>query len=214
MKRLRVGVLASGRGSNLQAIIDRSKAGEIDVEVAVVVSDVPDSHALERAREAGIPAVYGPPGPFRTKLTPEAETEYAAALEGFGVQLVALAGFMRILHATFLDRFAGRVVNIHPSLLPSFPGLRAQQQALDYGVKWSGATVHFVNAGVDAGPVILQAAVPVQDGDTAESLAARILREEHRIYPEALQLIVEGRVVVEGRRVRILPRRVSRSTRP
>jgi phosphoribosylglycinamide formyltransferase-1 len=206
VRKLRVGVLASGRGSNLQAIIDRSRAGEIDVDVVAVVSDVPDAHALERAREAGIPALHVPPGPFRTRLTPETEAEYADALEGFDVQLVALAGFMRILHAAFLDRFAGRVVNIHPSLLPAFPGLRAQQQALDYGVKWSGATVHFVNAGVDAGPVILQAAVPVRDGDTPETLAARILAEEHRIYPEALQLIAEGRVVVEGRLVRTLPR--------
>lgn len=206
MKRLRVGVLASGRGSNLRAIIERSRAGEIDVEVAVVLSDVPDSPALDCAREAGIPAVYVPAGTFKTKLTPEAEVEYAEALERFDVDVVALAGFMRILHAPFLDRFAGRVVNIHPSLLPAFPGLRAQEQALNYGVRWSGATVHFVNAGVDAGPVILQAPVPVQDGDTAETLAARILVEEHRVYPEALQLIAEGRVVVEGRRVRILPR--------
>jgi phosphoribosylglycinamide formyltransferase-1 len=214
VKKLRVGILASGRGSNLQAIIDRSQAGEIDVEVAVVMSDVPDSRALDRAREAGIPAVYGPPGRFRTKLTPEAEAEYAETLERFGVEIVALAGFMRILHATFLDRFAGRVVNIHPSLLPAFPGLGAQQQALDYGVRWSGATVHFVNAGVDAGPVFLQAPVPVQEADTAETLAARILEEEHRIYAEALQLIAEGRVVIEGRRVRILRHGAGRSALP
>jgi phosphoribosylglycinamide formyltransferase-1 len=214
VKKLRVGVLASGRGSNLQAIIDRSQAGGIDVEVAVVMSDVPDSGALDRAREAGVPAVYGPPGRFRTRLTPEAEAAYAETLERFGVEIVALAGFMRILHAAFLDRFANRVVNIHPSLLPAFPGLRAQQQALDYGVRWSGATVHFVNAGVDAGPVILQAPVPVRDGDTADTLAARILAEEHRIYAEALQLIAEGRVVVEGRRVRIAPRGPDRSAPP
>lgn len=214
MSKLKVGVLASGWGSNLQAIIDRAGAGEIDVEVAVVVSDAQGARALDRAREAGIPAVHCPPGRFRTRLTPEAETEYAETLERFGVELVALAGFMRILHATFLDRFAGRVVNIHPSLLPAFPGLHAQQQALDYGVRWSGATVHFVNAGVDAGPVILQAAVPVLDGDTAETLAARILEEEHRIYPEALQLIAERRVVLEGRRVRVLPHGAERSARP
>lgn len=206
MRKLKVGILASGRGSNLQAIIDRSKAGEIDVEVVVVASDVPDAAALDRAREAGIPAVHLPPGPFRTRLTPEAEADYASALERFGVEIVALAGFMRILHAAFLERFAGRVVNIHPSLLPAFPGLEAQRQALEYGVRWSGATVHFVNAGVDAGPVILQAPVPVQEGDTAETLAARILEAEHRIYPEALQLIAEGRVVLEGRCVRVLPR--------
>ncbi|MBM3307439.1 MAG: phosphoribosylglycinamide formyltransferase [Candidatus Eisenbacteria bacterium] len=206
MNRLRVGVLASGRGSNLQAILDSARRGDIDVEVVVVVSDVADAVALERARAAGVPALHVPPGRFRTKLTPEAEEEYASTLGRHGAEVVALAGFMRILHSGFLDRFPGRVVNIHPSLLPAFPGLNAQRQALEYGVRWSGATVHFVDAGVDAGPVILQAAVPVLPEDSAESLAERILREEHRIYPEALQLIAERRLAVEGRRVRILPR--------
>jgi len=206
VNRLRVGVLASGRGSNLQAILDSARRGDIDVEVVVVVSDVADAVALERARAAGVPALHVPPGRFRTKLTPEAEEEYASTLGRHGAEVVALAGFMRILHSGFLDRFPGRVVNIHPSLLPAFPGLNAQRQALEYGVRWSGATVHFVDAGVDAGPVILQAAVPVLPEDSAESLAERILREEHRIYPEALQLIAERRLAVEGRRVRILPR--------
>ncbi|MFH1690185.1 MAG: phosphoribosylglycinamide formyltransferase [Candidatus Eisenbacteria bacterium] len=202
MGRLKVGVLASGRGSNLQAIIDRSLAGEIDVEVALVLSDVPDAHALTRARAAGIPALHVPPGRFRTKLTPEAEARYLEVLEEHGVEVVALAGFMRILHDDFLLRYAGRVVNVHPALLPSFPGLHGPGQALNYGVKWSGATVHFVDAGVDTGPIILQAAVPVMDDDTEETLAARILEQEHRIYPEALQLIAKGRLAVEGRAVR------------
>jgi len=203
--KMKVGVLASGRGSNLAAIVDAARSGSLDAEVAVVLSDVPDSAALGRARDAGIPALYRDPGRFRTKLTPEAEAQYAEVLAEHGVQVVALAGFMRILHDVFLDRFAGRVVNIHPSLLPSFPGLHAQEQALAYGVRYAGATVHFVDAGVDAGPVILQAVVPVLPDDSAESLSARILEQEHRIYPEALQLIAEGRVVVQGRRVRILP---------
>jgi phosphoribosylglycinamide formyltransferase-1 len=202
MVKLRVGVLASGRGSNLQSIIDRSLAGEIDVEVAVVVSDVEDAYALARARQAGIPAVHVPPGRFKTKLTPEAERDYIAVLEEHGVEVVALAGFMRILHDDFLERYAGRVVNIHPALLPSFPGLHGPKQAVDYGVKWSGATVHFVDAGVDTGPIIAQAAVPVMDDDTEETLAARILEQEHRIYPEALQLIAEGKLRIDGRIVR------------
>jgi phosphoribosylglycinamide formyltransferase-1 len=199
MGRLKVGVLASGRGSNLQSIIDRSLAGDIDVEVAVVVSDVEDAYALTRARQAGIPAVHVPPGRFKTKLTPEAEKDYIAVLEKHGVEVVVLAGFMRILHDDFLERYAGRVVNIHPALLPSFPGLHGPKQAVDYGVKWSGATVHFVDAGVDTGPIIAQAAVPVMDDDTEESLAARILEQEHRIYPEALQLIAERSLRIDGR---------------
>lgn len=205
MKKLRVGVLASGRGSNLQAIIDRSIDGDIDVELAVVLSDVADAQALERARRAGVPAVHIPAGRFKTKLEPEIEARYVEELEGHGVEVIALAGFMRILHDEFLERYAGRIVNVHPSLLPSFPGLRAQTQAFEYGVKWSGATVHFVDAGVDTGPIILQAAVQVRDDDTPDTLAARILDEEHRIYPEALQLLAEGRVRIEGRRVLIDP---------
>jgi len=203
VERLKVGVLASGRGSNLQVIIDRSLAGDIDVEVAVVVSDVPDAHALERARQAGIPALHVRPGRFRTKLTPEAEGRYVKVLEEHGVEVVALAGFMRILHDSFLERYAGRVVNVHPALLPSFPGLHGPKQAVEYGVKWSGATVHFVDAGVDTGPIILQAAVPVMDGDTEDTLAARILEQEHRIYPEALQLIAHGKLRVAGRLVMV-----------
>lgn len=205
MTRLRVGVLASGRGSNLQAILNESLAGRIDVEVVVVISDVEDAQALERARAAGVPAVYLPPGRFKTKLEPEAERRYVEVLEQHGVEIVALAGFMRILHGTFFGRFGGRTVNVHPALLPSFPGLDAQRQALEHGVKWTGATVHFVDAGVDTGPIILQAAVPVEPDDTRDTLAARILVEEHRIYPLALHLMAGGRVRVEGRRTRIVP---------
>ncbi|MCK4680288.1 phosphoribosylglycinamide formyltransferase [bacterium] len=201
MGRLLVGVLASGRGSNLQAIIDSSLKGKIDVDVAVVVSDVEDAQALERARSAGIPAVHVPPGRFRTKLTPEAEQRYVEVLDEHGVEVVVLAGFMRILHDDFLTRYAGRVVNVHPALLPSFPGLHGQRQALEYGVKWTGATVHFVDAGVDTGPIILQAVVPIMDGDTEETLSARILEQEHRIYPEALQLIAQDRLRTDGRLV-------------
>jgi phosphoribosylglycinamide formyltransferase-1 len=199
--RLRIGVLASGRGSNLQAIIDSSAAGEIDVDVAVVVSDREDAVALARAGEAPIPPGFGDPRGYRTRLTAEAEQRFIDALDGHRVDVVALAGFMRVLHERFLSRYEGRIVNIHPSLLPSFPGLDAQGQAFEYGVKWSGATVHFVDAGVDTGPIILQAVVPVFDGDTRDSLAARILREEHRIYPEALQLLASGRFRIEGRKV-------------
>lgn len=200
MSKLKVGVLASGRGSNLQAILDAASSGTIAVEVAVVLSDVEDAEALERARAAGVQAIYVPPGRFRTKLEPEAESRYVEELERHGVEVVALAGFMRILHERFFERFGGRIVNVHPALLPSFPGLDAQRQALEYGVKWTGATVHFVDAGVDTGPIILQAAVPVEASDTRESLAERILAEEHRIYPLALDLIARDRVRVEGRR--------------
>ena len=205
MEKLKVGVLASGRGSNLQAILDRSIAGEIDVEVAIVLSDVEDAPALSLAKTAGVPAIHVPPGRFRTKLEPEIEKQYIDILLAHGVEVVALAGFMRILHDDFLNAFPGNVVNIHPSLLPAFPGLNVQKKAIDHGVKWSGATVHFVNAGVDSGPIILQAAVPVLDDDTPDTLAARILVEEHRIYAEALQLMAEGRINLDGRRVRVGP---------
>lgn len=208
--KLRVGVLASGRGSNLQALIDRSAEGHVDFEVAVVVSDVEDAQALARARAAGVPAVYVPPGKYRTKLEPEIEAKYIETLEKHGVEVIALAGFMRILHDEFLNHYSGRIVNIHPSLLPSFPGLKAQKQALEYGVKWSGATVHFVDAGVDTGPIIMQAVVPVLDDDTPETLAARILKEEHRIYPASLHILAQRRLEVDGRIVRSLPERARR----
>lgn len=199
-----LGVLASGRGTNLQAIIDAAADGRLKAKLAVVISDIEDAHALERAREAGVEALYIPPGRFKTKLEPGVELEYAAALKSRGVELVLLAGFMRVLHDDFLNAFPDKIFNIHPSLLPSFPGLRAQTQAFDYGVKIAGCTVHIVNSMVDGGPVILQACVPVLEEDSPDTLADRILKEEHRIYVEAVKLYCEGRLKVEGRRARIL----------
>lgn len=198
---LRLAVLASGRGSNLQAIIDAIEKGRLQAVLAVVISNKAEAQALERARKHGAPAVFLDP-----KATPSREAYDAVILEQlrkYDVGLVALAGYMKIVTRVLLDAYADRIMNIHPSLLPSFPGLAAQQQALDWGAKVSGCTVHFVEEGVDMGPIIRQAAVPVLEGDTAESLAARILAEEHRIYPEAIQLFAEGRLTVAGRRVRI-----------
>ncbi len=204
MKKLGLGVLASGRGTNLQAIIDACAEGRIPAVVRVVVSDVESAFALERARRAGVPAVYLDPGKFKTRLEPETELEYARRLKQHGVDLVLLAGFMRVLHTEFLSEFAGRIMNIHPALLPSFPGLHAQRQALERGVRFSGCTVHFVDDSVDGGPIILQAVVPVQQDDTEETLSVRILKEEHRIYCAAAPLFAEGRLHLDGRRIRIL----------
>ncbi|MFH1312734.1 MAG: phosphoribosylglycinamide formyltransferase [Candidatus Eisenbacteria bacterium] len=207
MSRIRIGVLASGRGSNLQAIIDSVKAGRLDAEVAVVVSDVEDAHALCRARSAGIEARYIDPARKGARLSKESERKVTEVLEEFRVDLIALAGFMRILRTDFVRHFSGRIMNIHPSLLPSFPGLKVQKKALEYGVKYSGCTVHFVDEGVDTGPIIIQAAVPVLEGDTEELLSNRIFKEEHRIYTEAMRLFAQGRLRIEGRVVRILPER-------
>jgi len=198
---LRLAVLASGRGSNLQAIIDAIKEGRLRAVLAVVISNKAGAEALERARKHGAPAVFLDP-----KATPGREAYDAVILEQLrkhDVGLVALAGYMKIVTRVLIDAYAHRIMNIHPSLLPSFPGLKAQEQTLDWGAKVSGCTVHFVEEGVDTGPIIRQAAVPVLEGDTAESLEARILAEEHRIYPEAIQLFAEGRLTVEGRRVHI-----------
>ena len=201
MNKLRIGVLVSGRGSNLQAIIDAVQAGWLPVEIGVVISDKPEAYALERARRADIPAVVIERGSFESRGA--FEQAMLAALETYGVELIALAGFMRILSGHFTARYAQRVINIHPALLPAFPGLHAQAQALNYGVKVTGCTVHFVDEGMDTGPIILQAAVPVEDDDTEETLSQRLLTQEHRIYPLALQLLAEGRVKVEGRQVHI-----------
>lgn len=198
---LRLAVLASGRGSNLQAIIDAITEGRLRAVLAVVISNKAESQALERARKHGAPAVFLDP-----KATPGRDAYDAVILEHLrqhDVGLVALAGYMKIVTRVLIDAYANRIMNIHPSLLPSFPGLEAQQQALDWGAKVSGCTVHFVEEGVDTGPIIQQAAVPVLEGDTAESLEARILAQEHRIYPEAIQLFAEGCLTVEGRRVHI-----------
>jgi phosphoribosylglycinamide formyltransferase-1 len=207
LPRVRIGVLASGRGSNLQALIDSVRAGRLNAEVAVVVSDVADARALARARDAGIEARYIDPRRKGARLTEESEREIIATLEEFRVDLVALAGFMRILGPEFVRRFSRRIMNIHPSLLPSFPGLKVQKKALDYGVKYSGCTVHFVDEGVDTGPIIVQAAVPVMEGDTEAKLSERILKEEHRIYTEAINLFAAGRLRIEGRVVHVLPER-------
>lgn len=204
MKKLALGVLASGRGSNLQAIIDACKEGSIPAAVRIVISDVEDALALERGRKTGIIAVYLAPGKFKTKLEPDVELAYVKCLKEHGVELVLLAGFMRVLHTEFLSQFPGRIMNIHPALLPAFPGLDAQRQALERGVKFTGCTVHFVDESVDGGPIILQAVVPVEQEDTVDSLSKRILEEEHRIYCEAIRLFCEGRLEIEGKRVLIL----------
>ncbi len=199
MGKLRLGVLASGRGSNLQSIMDAAAAGKIKAEVAVVFSDNKDAFALERARKAGIPALHLNPRDFNSKE--QYEKAVLKLLNEHGVQLVCLAGYMRIVGRVILDAFPNRVINIHPALLPAFPGLHGQQQAWDYGVKFSGCTVHFVDEGMDTGPIILQSVVPVYDDDTADTLADRILEQEHKIYPEAVGLIAEGRLKLNGRKV-------------
>ncbi|MGO8674625.1 MAG: phosphoribosylglycinamide formyltransferase [Limisphaerales bacterium] len=199
----RVGVLGSGAGSNFLAIAQACAAGQVPARVALVLCDVPDARILQKARERDIPARFIPPGKFRTKLDEEAEQAYIEALRSAEVDLVALAGFMRVLGGRFLLAFAGRIVNIHPSLLPSFPGLEAWKQAHAYGVKVSGCTVHFVDAGVDSGPIIGQQAVPVLDEDTPESLHQRIHAAEHELYPRCLAAIARGQVSLQGRRVSV-----------
>lgn len=207
MKPLSLGVLASGRGSNFEAIAKNCAEGKIDAKIAILLSDRKDAKALERAKAFDIEARFVDPGHFKTKLTPEAEEEYVRVLQEHNVELIILAGFMRILKSHFLRSFAGRIINIHPALLPSFPGLHGQKQAFDYGVKVSGCTVHFVDEGVDTGPIIIQRAVPVLEEDTADTLAARILVEEHKIYSEAIQLFAEDRIRINGRRVQVLPKK-------
>ncbi|MCX7794941.1 MAG: phosphoribosylglycinamide formyltransferase [bacterium] len=195
-KKLRLGVLVSGRGTNLQAIIDSINEGKLSAEIVIVISDNPNAMALERAKRVNIPTVYVKPG-----KRSEFEGEIIKILEKNNVDLIVLAGFMRILSSDFVNHFPLRIINIHPSLLPSFPGLNAQKQALEYGVKITGCTVHFVNEIVDGGPIILQEAVPVYDDDTVETLSARILEKEHKILVEAIRLFGENRLRVVGRRV-------------
>lgn len=192
IKSLKLAVLASGRGSNLQALIDAGERGLMDGRVALVVTDNPSAYAIERAKKHGIPfrVIERKGHPSRQAF----DSALADAVEESGVDLVALAGFMRIISPSFLSRFPGRVINIHPALLPSFPGLDAQKQAFEYGVKITGCTVHFVDEGVDTGPIIAQSAVPVLPGDTLESLSARILEQEHVIYPKAVTMIARGEV--------------------
>ena len=198
---LRVGVLASGRGSNLQALLDAGARADYPARVVVVVSDREDARALARARAAGVSSLFVNPKDHGDRAAYDAVL--TKTLEHHEVGLVCLAGFMRILSPVFVRAWQGRLMNIHPSLLPAFPGLHAQRQALHHGVRIAGATVHFVDEGVDTGPIVLQAAVPVEATDTEETLAARILIEEHRIYPEAVRLFAEGRLHVTGRQVSI-----------
>ena len=200
MKKIRIGILVSGRGSNLQAIIDNIEAGRLSAAVGVVISDQAGAYSLERARKHDIPAIHISAKGYKGKRD-EYDALLVAELRKHGVELVCLAGFMRIITPTLLRAFPDRVLNIHPALLPAFPGLHVQKTAIDHGAKFSGCTVHFVDAGMDTGPIIIQAVVPVLDSDTEDSLSERILTQEHTIYSRAIQLYAEGRLKVEGRRV-------------
>ncbi len=200
---VRLGVLVSGRGSNLQAVIDAIEGGTLSAEIAVVLSNKQDAGGLERARKHGAPHVWLDPKPFAGRSDSREVYDRAVleVLRKHDVDLVLLAGYMKIVTAILVTAYENRMMNIHPSLLPSFPGLDAQKKAIEHGCKIAGCTVHFVTEGVDEGPIIVQAAVPILEGDTADVLAARILVEEHRVYPRAIQLYAEGRLRVEGRRV-------------
>ena len=200
---LRSGVLGSGSGSNMQSVQDAIAAGTLNAEIRLVLSDVADAKILDRARRHNLPCEWLDCAPFKTNLDGEAEQHCIARLKACGVNTVILAGFMRIVKPGLLNAFPSRVLNIHPALLPAFPGLHAWQQALDYGAKVAGCTVHFVDAGTDTGPIIIQRAVRVLADDTPESLHARIQVEEHLAYPEALRLLSEGRLPLNGRRVSI-----------
>ena len=206
MNRLRIGVLASGGGTNLQVIIDSCERGEIDGDVVVVVSNVPDAHALVRAEKHGIDAYCFP---HEGMTREQHEADIIECLEKHKVDLVCLAGYLRMLTPTMIDRYAGRILNTHPALLPSFGGkgmhgLHVHSAVLDYGAKVSGCTIHVVTLEVDGGPIVLQKAVPVLEDDTPESLQERVLKEEHKLYPRAIQLFAEDRVKIEGRRTRII----------
>lgn len=204
-KPFRLGILGSGKGSNMVAIADAIAAGSVPAEIAVVISDVETAGILDHARSRNLPAKFINPGKFRTKLDEDAERAYIDALKAAEVDLVVLAGFMRILKGEFLRVFEQRVINIHPSLLPAFPGLAAWKQALDYGVKVAGCTVHYVDQGVDTGPIIAQTAVPVVDGDTATTLHERIQVAERALYPSVVAALARGQIKVSGRSTAGLP---------
>jgi len=203
VKKLRLGILASGSGTNLQSIIDRCADGSLDAEIALVLCNNPGAGALNRAEQAGINNLCIDHRQFSDRQ--DFDQSVVAALKKAAVELVVLAGFMRIISGVFLEAFPQRIINIHPALLPAFPGLKVQKKALDYGARFSGCTVHFVDEGVDTGQIITQAVVPILDSDTEESLSARILEQEHKIYPQAIQLIAEERLHIEGRRVLLTP---------
>ena len=203
MSKLHLGVLGSGAGSNMQSIVDAIAAGGLDAEIRLVLADFPDAKILERAERHGIPHRYLDCAPWKTKLEGPAEDLCIELLKAAGVDTVVLAGFMRIVKPKLLAVFPNRVLNIHPALLPAFPGVHGWTQALEYGCKVAGVTVHFVDAGTDSGPIIVQKAVPVLEDDTPESLHARIQVQEHIAYPEALNIVSMGNYRIEGRRVRI-----------
>jgi len=202
MPRIRVGILASGRGTDFQSLVDARDRGDLDVDLAVLVCNVPDAPVLERARMANVPGVTIDHRAFGNDRT-AFEKEIVKALRDRRVDLVVLAGFMRLVSEYFVSEFPWRIINIHPSLLPSFPGTHAHREALAYGAKVSGCTIHFVDTSVDGGPILLQKAVPVREDDTEDSLAQRILEQEHVFLPLAVRLLAEGRVRIEGRRVRV-----------
>jgi phosphoribosylglycinamide formyltransferase 1 len=200
-KKVNIGVLVSGSGSNLQSIIDQIEKGSLDAAITIVISNTPAAYALQRCERHRIPAMV-----IRHQDYPSREAfdlKMVDVLRSCQVELVVMAGFMRVLSPLFLKTFSLKIMNIHPALLPAFPGTHVQQKALDHGVKFSGCTVHFADEGVDTGPIIIQAVVPVLEDDTADVLAARILKEEHRIYPQAIQLYAEGRLQINGRRVSV-----------
>jgi phosphoribosylglycinamide formyltransferase-1 len=194
-----LGVLVSGSGSNLQAIIDNIEAGRLDARIKIMISNVPDVLALERAKKHNIPSVVISHKEYKRRE--DFDQKIVEALQAHGVELVVLAGYMRVVTSVLLRAFPMRVMNIHPALLPSFPGTHVWQAEVDYGVKFAGCTVHFVDEGTDTGPIIIQAVVPVYDDDTAETLNARILKQEHKIFSQAIQLYAEGRLKIQGRRV-------------
>ena len=200
-EKLKIAVLASGRGSNFKALAEACSVKGFPAEIALLLVDNPDAGALRTAESLGIEAVIVDCGPKRGSMTRESSERMTALCREHSVGLVCLAGFMRIVKGSLLDEYDGSMINIHPALLPSFKGLHGQAQALEYGVRYSGCTVHFVEKGVDTGPIILQSVVPVKQEDTEETLSERILKEEHRIYPEAVRLVAEGRVRIEGKRV-------------
>jgi len=199
INKAKLGVLVSGRGSNLQSIIDNIEKGKLNAEIAVVISDVKNAYALERAKNHNIKTCFVNPKDFKNR--DEFFDEIAKTLKENNVEHVILAGFMRIVPASLISIYKNRILNIHPALLPSFPGLGVQKKTLEYGVKYSGCTVHFVDEGCDTGPIVLQAVVPVLDNDAEETLSQRILKEEHRIYPKAIDLVINDKVKIMGRRV-------------
>jgi phosphoribosylglycinamide formyltransferase-1 len=202
---LKIGVLASGRGSNFQSIVDNIEFGEIEAEISVLITDNPEAYAIERCRKHNIEALILKPDDF-----PDRNSYYSCIADDLvkrGVGLVVLAGFMRVVGKALIDKFPNKIMNIHPALLPSFPGLHGQKQAVDYGVKIAGCTVHFVDEGVDTGPIIIQAAVPVYHDDSEEALSERILKKEHEIFPYAIRLFAQGNIQVEGRRVAVKAQR-------